>query len=190
MAPSTHHHAVQFYRDSDSLCRTVAEFIGEGIGSGQPALVVATEAHRDRILSHLSKAAIDVHLARKSGDLVILDAQEMLDLFMMNGMPDVGLFEGNVGRFIEQALTDRPRQTLYVYGEMVDVLWKDGAADAAIKLEILWNRLAARYPFSLLCGYAMGEFFKHADRLDDVCAQHTVVMPAHAPTRRNAATAQ
>ena len=46
------------------------------------------------------------------------------------------------------------------YGEMVDVLWKAGQDVAAIRLEMLWNKLAAMHDFALLCGYAMGNFYK------------------------------
>lgn len=67
------------------------------------------------------------------------------------------------------------KKTIRAYGEMVDVLWKDGMTAAAIKLEILWNRLANTHDFSLLCGYAMGNFYKDAS-IDDVCHHHTHVV--------------
>lgn len=71
-----------------------------------------------------------------------------------------------------------------VYGEMVDVLWREGNSDGAIRLEILWNQLASAYDFALLCGYAVGHFYKETrdSRYDDVCDQHThVLAPAHLP---------
>jgi hypothetical protein len=37
---------------------------------------------------------------------------------------------------------------------MVDTLWRDGLQMAALRLELLWNGLAGRRRFSLLCGYA------------------------------------
>ena len=52
---------------------------------------------------------------------------------------------------------------------------------AAIKLEMLWNHLANTHDFSLLCGYAMGNFYKDAT-IDDVCRHHTHVGLEH---RRN-----
>jgi hypothetical protein len=55
---------------------------------------------------------------------------------------------------------------------MVDVLWRDGQSVAAIRLEMLWNRLAMTHDFSLLCGYAMGNFYKDAN-VADICEQHT-----------------
>ena len=50
---SGHFHAVRFYENDESLCRIVAEFLGEGIVSGQPALVIATPEHRDDIVQEL-----------------------------------------------------------------------------------------------------------------------------------------
>jgi len=60
---------------------------------------------------------------------------------------------------------------------MVDVLWKSGQKEAAIRLEILWNQLANTQAFSLLCGYAMGHFYKDAN-FQEVCRHHTHVVSA------------
>jgi hypothetical protein len=62
--------------------------------------------------------------------------------------------------------------TIRAYGEMVDLLWKDGRSAASIKLEMLWNKLAGTHDFSLLCGYAMGNFYKDVT-IEDVCRHHT-----------------
>jgi hypothetical protein len=42
---------------------------------------------------------------------------------------------------------------------------------------MLWNQLANTQRFSLLCGYAVGPFYKDA-HVRDVCAQHTQVLGA------------
>ena len=60
---------------------------------------------------------------------------------------------------------------------MVDVLWRDGQQDAAIHLEMLWNQLAHKQAFSLLCGYAMGNFYKDSN-FEDICGQHSHVVSA------------
>ena len=64
------------------------------------------------------------------------------------------------------------------YGEMVDVLWKDGQTLAALRLEELWNDLADRHSFSLLCGYTMGHFYKeaHGDDFHEICRRHREVI--------------
>jgi hypothetical protein len=171
-----HHHAVQFYGTDQSLFTTVASFLAEGFVAGQPAIVVATRAHSAAIVEHLCSRLIDCDRAIRNGDLVMLDAEATLDLFMIGDTPDPHLFERNVGRLVDQAINGRQRTVLRVYGEMVDVLWKQGRSEAAIKLEILWNKLALKYNFALLCGYAMGSFYKQTKQLEDVIGQHTHVI--------------
>jgi hypothetical protein len=172
-----HHHAVQFYGNEQSLFTTVAGFLGEGLISGQPAIVIATESHRIAIVEHLCGRLIDCESARRNGSLLLLDAEDTLGQFMIGDAPDPDLFEQNVGRLIQQMVDGRGRPLIRAYGEMVDVLWKQGRPEAAIKLEILWNKLAMKFRFALLCGYAMGNFYKQARHLDEVCAQHTQIIP-------------
>ena len=172
-----HHHAVQFYGDDESLFTTVAGFLSQGFVDGHPAIVIATESHRASILQHLRGRLIDVDNAEKMGSLIILDAQQTLDLFMVHGMPDAQRFENSVGKLIGEVLEGREDKVLIrAYGEMVDVLWKDGKPDAAIRLEMLWNRLAQRYGFALLCGYSMGNFYKETKGFEAICREHTHVV--------------
>jgi len=173
---ASHHHAVQFYGTETSLFSTVASFLAEGLVSRQPAIVVATPSHRTGILEHLTGRMIDCARALREGDLTILDAEETLDLFMVGERPDFDLFEKNIGRVIEQSMNGRKRLVIRAYGEMVDLLWKQGRAEAAIQLEMFWNKLAATYNFALLCGYAMGSFYKQTQHLDDICSLHSHVV--------------
>jgi hypothetical protein len=67
-------------------------------------------------------------------------------------------------------------RAIRAYGEMVDLLWKDGCEATAIRLETLWNQLARTCDFELLCGYSIGNFYKGSS-LDDIKRQHTHVVP-------------
>lgn len=171
---SGHFHAVRFYEDSNSLCRIVSGFVAEGLALGQPALIIATQPHIDSIVANLTSATIDVDGLKKKGDLLLLDARQTLATFMVNGQPDADFFKASASSALAQLARGRAG-TIRAYGEMVDVLWKDGMSAAAIKLEMLWNRLANTHDFSLLCGYAMGNFYKDAT-IDDVCRHHTHVV--------------
>ena len=176
-----HHHAVQFYGDDDSLFTTVARFLSQGFVDAHPAVIIATEAHRSSILDHLRGHLIDVDRAQQIGSLVVLDAHRTLDLFMDNGMPDQQRFEATVGRLIGGMLEGRQDRILIrAYGEMVDVLWKDGKSRAAIRLEMMWNKLAQHYGFALLCGYSMGNFYKETTGFEDICREHTHIIAASA----------
>jgi hypothetical protein len=166
-----HFHAVRFYEDRDSLCRIVSGFVAEGLALGQRALIIATPPHVQCIIDNLTAATIDVEALKATGDLLLLDARETLATFMVNGQPDADFFQASASAALEQLAAGRSG-TIRAYGEMVDVLWKDGQSAAAIKLEMLWNRLANTHDFSLLCGYAMGNFYKDAN-IDEVCRHHT-----------------
>lgn len=185
-----HHHAVQFYGDEQSLYVTVGGFISEGLIAGQPAIILATPAHTAAILVELTRRHIDVQQAKRIGDLVCLDAEETLATFMAGDAPDRGAFRRNVGDVIDQALAGRERTPVRAYGEMVDVLWKKGYPEAAIKLEILWNELAASHAFQLLCGYSIGNFFKQAEYYERVCKEHTEIVadPKIVPFERKSAS--
>ena len=170
-AKSGHFHAVRFYEDSNSLCRIVSGFVAEGLALDQPALIIATQPHIDCIVENLTAATIDVESLKAKGNLLLLDARQTLSTFMVNGQPDADFFKASAGSALEKVSRGRAT-TIRAYGEMVDVLWKDGLSAAAIKLEMLWNRLANTHDFSLLCGYAMGNFYKDAT-INDVCRHHT-----------------
>src|SRR6185503_5581339 len=76
-------HAVQFYDNDDFLAEVVSEFVSRGLSSAEPAIIIATEAHRDAFTHGLSSRGIDVDAARNAGELILLDARETLDRFMV-----------------------------------------------------------------------------------------------------------
>jgi hypothetical protein len=184
--PSGHFHAVRFYESPDSLCRIVAAFLSDGLTTGQPALVIATPEHRAAIIETLRALDLDAEALQASGDLLLLDAEATLERFMVDGMPDPVRFHEVGAEAIERACSGRRDCTIRAYGEMVDVLWKRGQSVAAVRLEMLWNKLAETKDFSLLCGYAMGNFYKGSQQYE-ICAQHTHVVgdgglvESHAP---------
>jgi len=171
---SGHFHAVRFYETRESLCRMVAEFLGEGMVIGQPALVVATPEHRDGIVAELAARHFDIDKMLASSDLLLLDAREVLSTFMEDGQPDATRFNVSVPAAIDRLRRTRTC-TVRAYGEMVDLLWKDGLTTAAVRLEMLWNQLAMTREFSLLCGYAMGNFYKDA-AVSEICGQHSHII--------------
>lgn len=170
---SGHFHAVRFYDSVESLARMVAGFLAEGLMAKQPALAIATPDHSRAIEAALVANGWDVAALKANGELTVLDAEETLAAFMVDGMPDAAKFEAIATNALERACQGRTDCTIRAYGEMVDVLWKRNQSVAAIRLEMLWNKLATSRDFSLLCGYAMGNFLKDAEQRMDVCRRHT-----------------
>jgi hypothetical protein len=172
MIDSGHFHAVRFYENQRSLCRIVATFLREGFALGQPGLVIATREHSRGILDELRARDLFAEALIGVGDLVLLDATEMLAAFIDGGVPDPERFSRVTTAALERVRRGRAGVAVRAYGEMVDVLWKQGLDAAAIQVEMLWNRLARSGEFSLMCGYAMGNFYNDAS-VKDVCRQHT-----------------
>jgi hypothetical protein len=152
-----HFHAVKFYETDEVWTRIGAEFLAEGLAVQQPALVIATPAHRKRLTAELRSRHFDVEAMEATGDLVLFDAETMLGSFMVAGRPDANLFQATAARALDQRFGDRP---IRAFGEGVDVLWKAGLDEAAIRLEALWNRLAASRDVKTLCTYSVANFYK------------------------------
>ena len=175
----TPHHAVQFFGEDNTLFETVSSFLGQGFLEGQPAIIIATGHHAGGILSELQQRMIDVNRARRLGDLVVFDAQRMLETIIDGEIPNAAKIEDTFGALFTTMTQRRGRRpSVRLYGEGVDVLWKQGRYDTAIRLEVLWNDLCHRYPVATLCGYAMRNFLNETMLFEEVCRQHTHVMPA------------
>lgn len=159
-APVNRHFA-QLHRDPQALTDAVTLFLETGLRRGNSVVVIATREHRDLFLARMRQNELDPDLFRRAGQLEIHDAQECLDTFMRNGMPDWEAFRQTMGSVFERVRAFG-RGTTRAYGEMVNVLWQEGKQDAAIRLEEYWNELARLYPFSLFCSYMLDVHHDHA----------------------------
>jgi hypothetical protein len=113
----------------------------------------------------------------------VLDAHETLERFMVGDTPDPEAFGAFAGTVLGEMTERYPEGTLVrAYGEMVDLLCREGRHEAAVRLEALWNKVAAAHGLALLCGYSMEHFHEEIDLLERICEQHTHVMPPDLPT--------
>lgn len=174
VAPSEH--VVQFYDRDEQLVEGVAHFLSGALQRGNAVIVVATDAHRQAFAARLRSAGLDVDGAADSGQYLALDAATTMASFMVDGAPDPGAFDANIGALVRKAQV--PGRQLCIFGEMVALLWADGQVPAAVELERLWNRLGDQEPFSLLCAYAsdlMGAGSLLAE-FDLVCHLHSAIV--------------
>jgi len=174
---TTHNHEVGFYSDQRSLLESVTQFIGAALDVGNAAIVVATQSHRDSLLSRLEVRGLDIGAAIEQGRLVALDAADVLSAFLLNGMPDPALFMKAFGNFIPRAANaakvEHPR--VAIFGECVHLLWADGNAEAAIATEKLGNQLIKAYAVDILCGYSVGQGGMNGQIFHRICAEHSAV---------------
>jgi hypothetical protein len=183
--PGESDHVVQFYESDAYLAESVAGYVAAGLAAGQAAAVVATPAHRDAIHAAIVARGADVQAAIDRGDYVVFDAAQTLAKIMAGPAVDRGRFEATVGKAIGQlARPNGRRRRVRVFGELVALLWAAGNRAAAVDLENLWNDLAHRHTFALLCAYPLAGFGAAADTaaFADVCACHSRVIPTESFT--------
>ncbi|HEY4220304.1 MAG TPA: MEDS domain-containing protein, partial [Myxococcota bacterium] len=158
-------HIVRFYDGDDELAHHVAAYLADGLACGMPVVVIATAEHRARFVSALRALGRD--LAR-APDVTLLDAQETLELLMVDGRPS----RERVRSVLRPSVARTDGRRVCAYGEMVDVLWRAGRKEDALHLEQLWNELQADAEFTLLCAYGA---VHDATGLGSVCAHHDTV---------------
>jgi signal transduction histidine kinase/CheY-like chemotaxis protein len=169
-------HLVQFFEDEAHLLDTLAPFIAAGLTAGEPGIVVAAPARRERLAGRLRAAGVDVDAARACGAYLELDAAETLARILADGVPDPDRFARVIGPIVETASRERPAR---VFGEMVGLLASRGSLPAALRLEELWTALQRRHAFRLFCAYPLDrrDGVALAPAIVDICARHSSVLP-------------
>jgi hypothetical protein len=117
-----------------------------------------------------------VDLGQK-GRLQLLDARTTLASLMVDGVPDEGRFQTVVGQRIRECRARAGYSGVRAYGEMVDLLWRDGKPGAAIRLEESWNRLLETERICLFCSYSMDLLEEQGDSLREVLSTHSHLLP-------------
>jgi DNA-binding CsgD family transcriptional regulator len=145
--------------DDDRPLTAAVQFLEEGLRFGEPAIVIATERQSWAIQNRLA-VRFDVEHLRRVGDLAVIDAQSLYDNIFVGDVPDAGRFTHDIGDAIERALHGRVATVARVYDGVVEWLWKRGKVDAAARLETMFYALGRTHAFSLLCAYAMRDFYK------------------------------
>jgi anti-sigma regulatory factor (Ser/Thr protein kinase) len=138
-------HAVDVYADEFAIIRELIRFVEDGLALGETVVVVANRPHR----SSLAAWCTDHLSVGDTESLLLIDAAETLQKFLVAGSPDPVLFEATIGAIVDRAT--RNGRTLRVFGEMVALLWADGNFAGALALESLWNDMASNRRFFLLC---------------------------------------
>ena len=170
---------MQFYDEDRFLLETVSRFVGGALGAGDVVIAVATASHRRELEKLLASRGLDLAGPRAAGRYVLLDAAETLEKITLAGRLDPERFARVIGGAIQRA-AGSAGLPVHIFGEMVASLLERGEAEAAIRLEEMWNELRQELPFSLLCTYPMGHFATEARgrAFLRICAEHGEVLPA------------
>jgi MEDS: MEthanogen/methylotroph, DcmR Sensory domain len=122
---------------------------------------------------------LDIGAAIEQERYISLDAADTLSTFMINDQPDPVRFLKVVGNLVmaaaKAAKGERPH--VAACGECGPLLWEQGNAEAAIRLEHLWDEIAKSYEVDVLCGYSLGRFQggMGSHIFARICAEHSAV---------------
>jgi hypothetical protein len=167
-------HACHFYVEENELATTVATFLSPAFVRGQAIVAIGTPSHLSAIERRLRTVGHDIDAARTTGQYVPLDAAWTLRQLMVHGLPTSERFDAVIGTHLERL--ERAHGGVRAFGEIVNLLWRDGKYQAALKLEDIWNEALGYRPLALVCGYSMGAFREAArPGLSRVLTTHTKV---------------
>jgi hypothetical protein len=168
-------HFVQIYEDDTAFMDTLEDFVRGGLQSGECVILISTDAHLSALEHRLTQKGLDLPAARANDQYIDLEAENVLDRFMVKKWPDDKLFDDTVSNLITRG--KRASGRVRAFGEMVAVLWARGDNGATVHLEFLWNQLCQRDEFSLFCAYPKAGFTRNAtDSIKEICAMHSKVL--------------
>ena len=157
------------------------DLIQSACQSGSIAIVIATNAHREALERSIQASSED---GERPWDQAYrhIDAAGALRECTVGGEPDMIRLRQRLADVMTTADVNSKRPRPFVYGEIVDVLNSQGKFEAAIGVERVWEELAKKWEFSLLCGYGIETFDPPAADSFFVrtCGLHSTVIPPEA----------
>jgi hypothetical protein len=185
-------HIVQLYQDQQFLNRAVCRFAASAIANGEGVILVPTKAHWDAFRPRMEAEGVDTQAAQASGQLTVVDADELLPQFMRDTMPDAPVFLGLAADVIAQARGGGRYPMVRWWGEMVNVLWERGDVAASMELEDQFDRLAHEHEIAIFCSFVMDNFdgSVHSRMLPRLGQNHSHLIPVEDYARLERAVAE
>jgi len=138
---------------------------------GESVVVIATPAHLQALDMIFRSLGVNTKTLASEGRYIAVDAEALLERFLMNGQLDQVLFLQATQVIMGRAKA-RNRK-VRVFGEMVALLLEKGFPEATIELEGLWKHYCEDGNMNLFCAYPSSSFMKRTDGcLSDICQQH------------------
>lgn len=148
-----HRHEMLVYSDDLAFFDGFTQFVGRRLMGGKAVVVLATEQHRNGLLSRLQQFGVDIGSVLNQRRYVALDAAETLKAVLVNGVPDEELFSRKTAELIlgvaEGAKVETSR--IAACGECAPLL----RGEASIQLERMWNKAIRQYNVEVFCGYSL-----------------------------------
>jgi DNA-binding NarL/FixJ family response regulator len=171
-------HEVRF-APHEGLLESFADFVAAALAAGKTAIFVASEPEHRSLAAKLQHRGVDFDSAVEQGRYMPQDVDHVLSGFMAGDLPDPSRFALRIrdlhARAVRAATGSPPR--VVACGWIAPVLLARGNAEAAIRVEQLWDDMAVAAGVETLCGYpamdTRGE--NERDIFQRICAVHTAV---------------
>ena len=171
-------HAVQFFENDSFRHDSIVRFFAAAMSSGEPSMIVVRPQTFEAVTNRLA-AQYGIPDTAVTSRLRFVDVEAALGSVMTGTALDLVRLEHGFSAWLTDIRRHHGERTVWIYGEMVDVLCERGNHADALRLEELWNARFFGPQVSVLCGYATRAFDDDggAGHLAAVCRQHTHVIP-------------
>ena len=149
-------HEALFYSSGELLLDEWASIAEDALNAGATFIVVTLDARQSRLQAMLEARGVNVTRAIRDGRYLSLSVPEAISTWMVDGLPNETRFWSAVTSLMLAAArastADQPQ--VVACGECAPSFCADGNAEAAIRLERLWDDVAQTYHLDVFCGYA------------------------------------
>jgi len=171
-------HFVDFYDSERRFVASAATFLHEAFVSGGSCIAVLTTEHRNKVECHLRAYGLEPAALIDAYRYVPLDAKETLSGVWRDEQLDATALYREFDDLIR--LVGSADREVWIIGEMVALLARDGHVDAALQIEELCNALSREHAFRMYCLYPQAIFGSPTDdpRRQAICAVHSGALHA------------
>jgi CheY-like chemotaxis protein len=155
-----HAHGMHLYVDAGSLLAGLATFFDQALRRGDATCVIGTEDVRDGLARRLGALGWAVDRSGGHPRYRSVDADDALNRFMRNGLPDMTVLSDIAAELDEyrRLTTNGARSRLTIFGTMAAILSAQGNVEGAMALETAWSTVTSHLPFFTVCGYTAACF--------------------------------
>jgi hypothetical protein len=170
-------HAVQLYEEGSFPSNAVLNFLLGAIQAKSGVLVVATSANLQALADSLSPRGISLTKLIQVGRIVIKDAAVLLAEITKNDRFDASEVKLALASLVDPLV--HKFGAVSIYGEMVDLLLKDGQIDWMLEVENIWNEYCTDKEARVMCGFHADWIFPlpGMELVDRISERHTEMIP-------------
>jgi diguanylate cyclase (GGDEF)-like protein len=163
-------HRTLMYDDAADLARVICDGLVAALDGSEAVLVIAGDVERQALEKELVLRGLDLDALSLASQYRTWDADVVLDQITVDGYISGRLFRQVLGERVETTLARFGR--VRVYGSMAGQLWERGEVTSALALEELWEKLAGRLCFDVVCCYRRAAVDGEGTDVDRSCLQH------------------